>query len=347
MTDIDLTAWTAFFDARVAGARGRSLTKSYVEYVRKISESGLPPIFEVEHLSSLLGLDFGLLVKMLHEPHSFYRSFVIPKRSGGIRKIRTPRPILLESQRWILKEILDNIEVNQCAHGFVRGRSIITNATQHLGAREMLKVDIEDFFPSLSSARVSGIFRDAGYSANVSNALQRLTTLSSGLPQGAPTSPALSNIACRDVDGRLSEISLKNNITYTRYADDLTFSGEELPKNLFEIIVRELAAEGLSINEGKTVLSGAGGRKIITGISISSGELKLPRRYQRELRKQVHFVVSRGIHAHGEAIENKDPLLLDRLLGKVNFWLQVSPESKGAIEANQKLRAYIDKFNLS
>lgn len=346
MNEIDLDEWKYFFDARVWGQHGQTLTASYLEYIEELKRRDLPPIFEFSHLSDLVGVDYRMLSTIAHSPHNFYRTFSIPKRSGGIREIDTPRPILLETQRWILSEILSKRPISNNAHGFVFDRSIITNAKVHVGNKELLKLDIKDFFTSIKIHTVYKIFSSAGYPDNVCRALSRLTTKNSCLPQGAPTSPTISNLACLDMDIQLDEAAKKNRLVYTRYADDMNFSGEKVSDDMKDIVSKIISKYGFSLNSKKTNLAKEGRRKTITGISISSGELKLPRSYIRNLRKQIHFVSSRGIAAHSVATRNYDPLLLDRLLGMVSFWLQVSPHSRAAQDANAKLRRYIKTFSL-
>lgn len=345
MNEVDIDQWKEFLDARVSGQRGRKLATSYIRYIEKQTERGFPPIFEFAHLVDLAGVDYEILAQMTRAPHQFYRRFTIPKRSGGIRVIDTPRPILLKLQRWVLDEILMNLSPSENAHGFVPNRSIITNARVHVGHKELLKLDIEDFFGSIKSNAVREVFESAGFPNNVCWALTRLVTKNSCLPQGAPSSPTLSNLTCLKLDVYLQKAAEENNLVYTRYADDMCFSGDAIPDEMKGMVSSILSKFDLRLNDKKTTLSRDGQRKIITGISISSGELKLPRSYLRELRKQIHYVVNHGILAHNVATENNDPLLLDRLLGMVAFWLQVSPDSQAAQDANTKLREYIRDFD--
>lgn len=345
LTKYDLPLWRSFFDARVSGLRGQQLASSYIQYIDRLSSIGVAPIFEFSHLADLVGVDYRLMAAMAHEPHEFYRTFSLQKRSGGIRHIDVPRPALLVVQRWILKEILSSLNVSDAAHGFIKGRSIITNARAHAKSRELLKVDIKDFFPSIQFDKVLKVFESVGYPRNVSWALARFSTKNSCLPQGAATSPSLSNLVCRDLDIAMEAIAKENGLIYTRYADDLVFSGEKILDSM-KIFVGKIALEfGFILNDKKTVVAREGHRKIVTGISISSGDLKLPRSYLRELRKQIHYVTVRGVTAHERATQNYDPLLLDRLLGMVSFWLQVSPDSTVAQDAHRKLRAYVREFD--
>lgn len=135
--------WQAFY-ARVKGRR--DLVKGYLRYIEKLEEFGLPPIFELRHLSEMLGVQESTLVRIVLSTPSYYRTFSIPKRLGGEREIATPSPVLLEVQRWVLSEILSKLEVNKCCNGFVTGRSIVDNARLHLKKKVVLKIDFRNFF---------------------------------------------------------------------------------------------------------------------------------------------------------------------------------------------------------
>lgn len=347
MTGEDLKEWRELYNSRISGNRGRALADGYIKYIESLQASGIPPIFEFSHLADLVGIEYATLANITSRPQDFYRTFAIPKRSGGIRKIDTPRPILMQIQRWLLDQIVSKSSVSEQAHGFVVGRSIITNARTHLGCRELLKMDLRDFFPSVTASTVHHIFKDMGYPPNVCRALSRLVTLGACLPQGAPTSPALSNIACVELDSNLNNLALKYDLTYTRYADDLTFSGSSIPSDMTTLVANLTSKSGFSTNDKKTILSPAGHRKIVTGISISSGELKLPRAYIRNLRQRIHLLINHGILHPNKDSTAWDPLVLDRLLGMVNFWVSVCPESEAAKRANSELKNFMMKFQIS
>ncbi len=171
-----------------------------------------------------------------------YRRWQIPKRDGSMRTITAPKKYLKAAQRWALRNVFDKLPVHGNSHGFLLGRSIVTNATVHAGADVIVKVDIKDFFPTITFRRVKGLLRKAGLSEGVSTLVALLSTESPreviahkgktlhvaagprALPQGAPTSPAITNILCRRMDKRLSGLSRLLGMKYTRYADDLTFS---------------------------------------------------------------------------------------------------------------------------
>jgi RNA-directed DNA polymerase len=145
MDNIDevVAAWDRFFRERVK--RRTDLTENYVRYVKRLLMAELPAIFELPHLSALMGTDPYMIARFIASPGAFYRSFQISKRSGGFRTIDTPVPELLYAQRWILANILSKVPISDCAHGFVAGRSIITNASVHLGQPMLLKLDLASF----------------------------------------------------------------------------------------------------------------------------------------------------------------------------------------------------------
>ncbi len=160
-----------------------------------------------------------------------YRRFTIPKRRGGTRTIDAPSDELKALQRRILRRVLNPLPVHPAATGFVRGRSIVENARPHVAHAVVVNIDLADFFPSISRQRVFEMFRARGWSEEAATVLSRICTLEDKLPQGAPTSPVLSNLVCFKLDARLAALAKANGGHYTRYADDMTFSFDGLGKN--------------------------------------------------------------------------------------------------------------------
>jgi retron-type reverse transcriptase len=230
--------------------------------------------------------------------HYHYR--LVTKRSGSIRLIESPKPRLKELQRQILGLILDRIPPHPDVHGFCKGRSIKTFAAPHVGQRVVLRMDIQDFFPSISGARIQALFRTVGYPEAVANLLGGICTnatpvsilnqLISGtdrnqlpelrelyrwphLPQGAPTSPALANLCFYRVDCRLTGLANSVGVNYTRYADDLAFSGSEEFEKQVERFSIQVAAilleEGFAVNHRKTRIMRQGVRQHLTGIVVN------------------------------------------------------------------------------
>ncbi len=335
--------WQAFFDARVSGRR--DLVEGYLKYIQTLEEAGLPPIFELRHLAGMIGIDEPVLVRIIQSPSTFYREFKIPKRLGGTRQISVPSPTVLKVQRWVLSENLSNLNVHSCCFGFVPGRSIIDNAREHLGNRIHLKLDIKGFFSSISLRRVMKIFLGAGYPVSVSYFLARICCLNKCLPQGAATSPSLSNLVAKRLDMGLEKYSKVRNLTYTRYADDLTFSGDEIGSEEINQISYIVEQQGFAINRKKTRLLRGETQKIITGISISSGKLALPRRMVREIKLESYHLLKHGYFAHSHVKGIRDPLLMERILGRIGFWLQVDPENEIAKRLQMLVREYETKFD--
>lgn len=176
--------------------------------------------YGVDELARRLDVEVARLRAM--QPQ--YREFTIPKRSGGRRRILAPKPELKTLQRRILRRLLGRLKVHSAAMGFQRGRSIVTNARAHQGQAVVLRFDVQDFFPSTAANRVRQYFRRIGWNRPATELLMRLCTRENGLPQGAPTSPRLSNLVNYRLDARLSGMATALGGVYTRYADDITIS---------------------------------------------------------------------------------------------------------------------------
>lgn len=242
-----------------------------------------------------------------------YTRFTIPKATGGEREIWAPTPQLKAIQRWILREIVERLPVHGAAHGFVPGRSIATNAAQHTNSAAILKMDIKDFFPSVTLPRVKGVFRKAGYREQIATLLALLCTeaprevvdhagetlyVALGarcLPQGAPTSPAITNTLCLALDRRLTGLAAAAGWRYSRYADDLTFSlpvgaaGEDQLGRIIGSVKHILADEGFTAHPEKTRVLRPGTRQHVTGLVVNGdGPPRVPRTTRRMVRAAIH-----------------------------------------------------------
>jgi retron-type reverse transcriptase len=258
-----------------------------------------------------------------------YVRFTVPKRSGGTRQLAAPHRSLRKCQQWIAWHILDKVPAHAAAHGFVRGRSTLTNATPHVDADVLVNTDLKDFFPTVTFPRVMGIFRELGYSPAVATILALLCTESPrrtvtyagtqyhvatgprALPQGACTSPALSNLVTRRLDSRLIGLAEKLGWSYTRYADDATFSarGESAGKTAYLLArVRHIAVdEGFAVNEKKTRVLRRNASQQVTGIVVNRRP-GVPRKVVRRVRAILHRARTEGLaaqnreqHPHFEA----------------------------------------------
>jgi RNA-directed DNA polymerase len=277
----------------------------------------VPAIANVGDLAKLLGVKPDELDKLMRpgtQPGSAYIEFEIPKAKGGTRRIAAPRMPLRRVQRAILDKILAKVPMHDACHGFVAGRSTVTNATPHVGAALVLKVDLRDFFPTVHYRRVRGLFRWLGYSETVANALAGLTTyrakLPDGtvawpgvLPQGAPTSPALANLACRRLDQRLSKLAAKCGATYTRYADDLTFSFAKPPEVRIGRFLWWIDAicdqEGFLERPDKRRVLRPKHQQRVTGIVVNEG-VHVPRADKKRFRAIVHNCKKHGVDSQAK-----------------------------------------------
>jgi RNA-directed DNA polymerase len=251
---------------------------------------------ELEWFADLKGLCYRLNSPKLQHYH--YR--ILPKRSGGVRLIESPKQELKELQRWILSSILDLIPAHEAVQGFVKGRSIVTFASPHVGKHVVLRLDLENFFPACPAARLQAFFRTLGYPEQVADRLggicsnttplsvwndrpleintmdwreARMLYARPHLPQGAPTSPALANATAFRLDCRLSGLAKSAGAVYTRYADDLAFSGgEEFSRGVERFSAHAAAValeEGFSVNHHKTRIMRRGLRQILAGIVVN------------------------------------------------------------------------------
>jgi RNA-directed DNA polymerase len=310
-----------------------------LNYALPLYEKGLPVIYDQEHLAKLVGYQLLYLLAASHSAPKFYRFFTLSKKAGGERQIAEPLPSLKEIQRWILDNILYRCETSRFAKGFIPEVSIRDNARFHRNQPQVLSLDIKDFFPSIKIGRVFNFFRKLGYQKDVLYLLTHLCVLNKSLPQGAPTSPALSNLIVLRMDRRLSGFALKEKIRYTRYADDITFSGELNPGRIIKFVRRVIADEGLELNEAKTRLMQRHQRQEVTGIVVNE-KLQAPRRDRRELRKVLYFIEKYGLDSHIRRTQSLKSNYVKHLLGVANFFLFINPndrEAKRAVEVLHRL----------
>lgn len=339
---LSIQAWKKYFRDR---GLEPSVIEEYLQYIKALNENNAPVIFEFEQLAKLLGIVTPILASMVNAPYAFYRCFEIPKRNGGVREIQAPYPSLLSAQKWIYKNILLQQEVSKHAFGFVKNKSIIENAKCHVGQKAFLKIDIKDFFPSIPKNNVIQTFKKLGYAANVSNYLASLCCLDDALVQGAATSPCLSNLICRHLDKRLSLLASGYDLNYSRYADDIAFSGNYIPHKYISLVTNVVRDCGFHVNEEKTFLSHSKGKRILTGISIAGDTIRIPRNFKRGLRKDVHHVLTHGYFSHVSKKKIRNPFYLESLHGRLMFWSNVEPENKTAIYYQSEIRKIISLIN--
>lgn len=284
-------------------------------------ENELPALPDVQALAKALELTIPRLRWLVYhrevDTGTHYHRWLVPKRDGGARLISAPKPDLKRAQTWIARSITERLPVHGAAHGFLAGRSTVTNATVHSGADVVIKLDLRDFYPSVTLPRVKGVFRKAGYGEQVATVLALLCTeppreeididgvtyhvavAPRSLPQGAPTSPSITNTLALRLDARLAGLARKLGVRYTRYADDLTFSwhgGPNGPVGKLVDAVRRIADdEGFAVHEKKTRVMRAGRRQKVTGLVVNRAgkdsaapAARVPRTLVRQLRAAIH-----------------------------------------------------------
>jgi len=221
-----------------------------------------------------------------------YHSFSMPKRSGGTRQIQAPQPALKKLQRKVLRRIFGRLRSHPSVTGFEKHHSIVTNARTHVGADVVVRMDIQDFFPSTSSERLYQYFRNIGWNRKAANLLVNLCTLDGALPQGAPTSPRLSNLVNYQMDARLAGLANSLGAVYTRYADDITFSFCDDNHAAISTAIRYtkkiLADYGYRLHHKKKLhIRRTHQRQEVTGLVVNE-QVALPRTRRRWLRAVEH-----------------------------------------------------------
>jgi S1-C subfamily serine protease len=256
-----------------------------------------------QQLAELLDVKLSVLTYFAYGNGKKYTTFTIPKKSGGPRIIKAPVGPLRSIQRRLAHELNEIYKPPPFVQGFVQGGSIVGNASLHLGKKSVLNIDLSDFFPSITANRVIGLLRSKpfNFGNELASTIAGLACYEGSLPQGAPTSPILSNMICLRLDNQLCNLSRRAKATYSRYADDITISTtlKNLPKGIVEKVegdgrvslgselVELVRSNYFEINDNKTRLSAGNRPKFVTGIKVNINP-NLTRRYIRQLRSMLH-----------------------------------------------------------
>jgi retron-type reverse transcriptase len=333
-----------FLGEGVSGGLGRDQDASSDE--ARLVELGLPLLHTGADLARAMEIKLGVLRWLTFHRRGaalvHYHRYQIPKRSGGQRLISAPKPQLAQAQHWVLEKILSRLATTDLAHGFVKRRSIVSNAAAHVGQAVVANMDLADFFPSVTFRRVKGLFQKRmGYSEQVATVLALLTTEpprlpvaydgrrywaalgERRLPQGACTSPALTNLVCRRLDHRLDGLARSMDFTYTRYADDLTFSGDAVDSigRLLRGVRSVLTDEGFDENRAKTRIMRRGRRQEVTGVVVNDRPT-VSRTEIRRLRAILHNCARHGLESQNRS---GHPHFAAYLRGKVAYVAMVDP----------------------
>ncbi|PZM77483.1 MAG: RNA-directed DNA polymerase [Candidatus Melainabacteria bacterium] len=270
-------------------------------------------------LSKLMAMPPHVLKRFILSRSKAYKVFKIRKKSGkGFRTIAAPNSALKGIQRWINVFILQDIGLHPCSTGFRKGDSILKNAKIHVGSDFVLNIDIKDFFGTVSSREVFRQFRLAGFNKDVADSLAKLTTFHGVLPQGAPTSPLIANLAATKLDRRIFGFCSVRGWKYSRYADDITISGNgHVSKREEDKIFEILRSEGFEPNLAKFRVARRGSSQMVTGLTVNS-KVAVPRSYRKRIR---------AIFYQASIYPEKFQYRLDELNGYISFLRQVDPQS--------------------
>ncbi|MDX1492072.1 MAG: reverse transcriptase family protein [Pseudohongiellaceae bacterium] len=341
------------------------------EYLEKLVEQGrqmqahkVPVLYSLSHLanySRTLYSDLHSFVARsnIHQENYPYKNFPISKRSGGKRWISVPVPALMAVQSWINREILNNVLPHPAACAYIRGLAspLKSHAERHCGADWILKIDIKNFFSHISERQVFDVFRSLGYPKLLSFEMARLCTRATpgrqggrwntewkdyqvedyfcrslgSLPQGGPTSPALSNLVCRQLDAQLEILAKAHRATYSRYADDLCFSFFQSTRNdvykFKKLVNNVLWDSSFTENQKKTQIIPPGARKVVTGLIVNEDKPKIPKELRDRIRMHLFYAEKNGISEHCKHRGFRSVIgLRNHLQGLIMYVFSIDPD---------------------
>jgi hypothetical protein len=348
---------TALIEAVRLRFKSERTIARYSKYIEHLSDRGVSIILSFDHLADSLGIQASKLHAIAFATHLYYRSFQIPKRTGGWREIMAPTPDLDLIQRWIAENILKPgfQSVDDCVTAYTSGRSILTHVAPHIDSLQLIKLDIKDFFPSITTQTIFKLFESLGYTKAVARTLAAVTTVHGHLPQGSPSSPLLSNLVMSDFDLIVNRLCAERSLIYTRYADDLVVSGNSLG-NIRDDISSAAEDFGFTLNQKKTtVYTNPAEARFVTGLLLRNGIVRLPKQARRRIRIQTHLFIQRlngkstdiaicskrsvsNLHASDRV---DDLLFADRLLGRLQFWSWVEKEDNFPRRAINEIRSIL------
>ena len=296
---------------------------------------------ELSSLEQDLGISVKTLYSVSNNLSKHYHKVSLPKKSGGHRNLSVPDKVLNSIQRRIADVLLVHMPVSRYAKAYRFGSSTLRNAKRHIGKHVVLKLDILHFFDSIRYSTVKDkVFPEEIYEEPLRILLTMLCYYKDTLPQGAPSSPAITNIILYEFDELIGQWCQDQGISYTRYCDDMTFSGDFDPAEVIRYVRLGLKEMGFLLNEQKTRIQHTGQRQTVTGIVVNE-QLSIPADYRRKLRQELYYCRKFGIREHLQRIglEIPEDTYRMQLLGKVNYVLQVHPDDQNVKAAKKWLQA--------
>lgn len=312
------------------------IIQNAIEQAKLPVKKGIPAILTLNHLAFMTGVNYKTLRSIVERKSDPYRTFRISKHSGGWRTISVPEPEVLAVQSWLNKQVLEKVHPHSRSFAFMPKSSVVKCASEHCGCDWLIKLDVQRFFESISEINVYHVFQSMGYQRLVAFELARICTrlhsktgkvrsqtkwLSNPtkyntiraywsrsigyLPQGAPTSPRLANLASYDLDNTIQIIAEDFGLTYTRYADDMAFSAStnfslKMANSLIKKVYRVMKKYGFKPNTIKTVIAPPGSRKVVLGLLVDQDQPRLTRDFRNKLNRHVWAINKFGFthHAH-------------------------------------------------
>ena len=299
------------------------------EYKQRLNDNDVPVIYNLRHLRKIFRIKkreqdifFG------ENKGSLYRSFSIPKKSGGVRQIEAPCKRLKEIQRWIKDEIVDKFVVSEYATGFRKNMSIVDNARKHVGKELVINMDIQNFFPSVTYADILLMFMYIGYRKDVAHLLTKLCTNAENvLPQGSPASPSISNHILLRLDKRLGRLAESIGADYSRYADDITFSGKRNISSIIYLVEQIVEEEGFKVNKNKTRLQYNNQRQEVTGLIVNN-KISVSAAIENEIRNAIYFIRKYGVDDHMKHIGCNKSFYMEHIYG-IAYFINMVDRDKG------------------
>lgn len=285
---------------------------------------------ELSTLEKELGFSAKTLYAVSNDLAKHYRKAELSKPGGGVRRLTVPDDLLKSIQRSIAENLLIHASISPYATAYRYGGSTAKNASCHIGRKMVLKLDIKNFFDSILYSQVKDmVFPEDIYSEPLRVLLTMLCYYKDFLPQGAPSSPAITNIIMADFDFAVGAWCASRNIHYTRYCDDMSFSGDFDAGEVIDFVSAQLKKKGLFLNPAKTKLQKSHCRQCITGIVVNK-KSGIPVEYRRRLRQELYYCKKFGVQSHllRSGIEDDAEKYLLRLLGRVSHVLSISPGSR-------------------
>ena len=298
-----------------------------------------PFVYDTSQLAQLLQIRRKLLFHLCRNTENYYKSVSIKKRDGSARKLCVPDSLLKNVQREILKKIVSKLSVSKYATAYHKGRMLVDNASPHCGKKYLLKMDLKDFFDNITFMKVYNcVFNTFRYPKQIGVMLTQLCTKDDVLPQGAPTSPAISNLVMKSFDDTFGGWCQRHNLSYTRYCDDITVSGDTALYNVYLKAKSMLNKMGFEVNERKTHFVKNSDSQSVTGLTVNEC-VKVNPQYKKALRQELYYALKYSAvssmqrssmfeFAENESDETMVLRYINMLIGKTSYVLQIEPNNK-------------------